>query len=145
MRAPPLKDYRRTDYRVPTRPLAGLDAVVNRFIGQYRARSSVAVNLFREANAIVEMEVSCKDLANAALQRRLLDFRELFRRGGRRAEEQVGPALAAIREAADRQLGLRAFPVQIMGALTLHRGLLAEMGTGEGKTLTAGLAAVLAG
>jgi preprotein translocase subunit SecA len=145
MRAPPLKDYRRTDYRVPTRPLTGLDAVVNRFIGQYRARSSVAATLFREANAIIEMESSCKDLTNADLQRRLLDFRELFRRGGGRAEEQVGPALAAIREAADRQLGLRAFPVQIMGALTLHRGLLAEMGTGEGKTLTAGLAAVLAG
>ncbi len=145
MRAPPLKDYRRTDYRVPTRPLTGLDAVVNRFIGQYRARSSVAATLFREANGIIELESACKDLTNAALQRRLLDFREFFRRGGRRAEEQVGPALAAIREAADRQLGLRAFPVQIMGALTLHRGLLAEMGTGEGKTLTAGLAAVLAG
>ena len=41
--------------------------------------------------------------------------------------------------------GLRPFPVQIMGALALHRGYLAEMATGEGKTLTAGLAAILAG
>src|SRR6185437_10102835 len=53
--------------------------------------------------------------------------------------------LAAIREAADRKLGLRPFPVQLAGALALHRGYLAEMATGEGKTLTAGLAAVLAG
>src|SRR6185437_12202093 len=53
--------------------------------------------------------------------------------------------LAAIREAADRKLGLRPFPVQLMGALALHCGYLADMATGEGKTLTAGLAAILAG
>jgi preprotein translocase subunit SecA len=53
--------------------------------------------------------------------------------------------LAAVREVADRELGLRPFVVQLMGALALHRGYLAEMATGEGKTLTAGLAAVLAG
>jgi preprotein translocase subunit SecA len=47
--------------------------------------------------------------------------------------------------ASDRQLGLRPFSVQLMGALALHRGFLAEMATGEGKTLTAGLAGVLAG
>ena len=55
------------------------------------------------------------------------------------------PALAALREASHRELGLRPFTVQLMGALALHRGQLAEMATGEGKTLTAGLAAVLAG
>jgi preprotein translocase subunit SecA len=45
----------------------------------------------------------------------------------------------------DRQVGLRPFPVQLAGALALHHGYLAEMATGEGKTLTAGLAAVLSG
>jgi len=59
--------------------------------------------------------------------------------------QSVLPALAAIREAADRRTGMRPFPVQLMGALALHRGYLAEMATGEGKTLTAGLAAILAG
>src|SRR5204862_2735109 len=61
------------------------------------------------------------------------------------SDEMLLPALAAVREAAHRCVGLRAFPVQLMGALALHRGQLAEMATGEGKTLTAGLAAVLAG
>src|SRR5262249_51097562 len=75
----------------------------------------------------------------------LLEFREHFRRGGPHCQRLTIPALAAIREAADRQLGLRPFLVQLMGALALHRGYLAEMATGEGKTLTAGLAAVLAG
>src|SRR5262249_11218730 len=75
----------------------------------------------------------------------LLEFREHFRRGGPHCQRLTIPALAAIREAADRQLGLRPFLVQLMGALALHHGCLAEMAAGEGKTLTAGLAAVLAG
>ena len=141
----PTQDYRRGDYRVPPRPLTGLDALVNRFIGDYRRRGGILKQLRQEADAIVLQEREWVELSDAALQRRLLDFREQFRRGGRRADELVLPALAAIREAADRQLGLRPFPVQLMGALAMHRGFLAEMATGEGKTLTAGLAAVLAG
>ncbi len=145
MRSLPTQDYRRSDYRVPTRPFTGLDAVVNRYIGAYRSRAAVAAGLLKESESIIQLEREYRDLTNAELQRRLIEFREHFRRGGRQVPAYVGPALAAIREAADRQLGLRAFPVQIMGALALHRGLLAEMATGEGKTLTAGLAAVLAG
>ncbi len=53
-------------------------------------------------------------------------------------------ALAVVREAASRRLGLRAHDVQIIGAYTLLRGMVAEMATGEGKTLTAGLAAATA-
>ena len=79
------------------------------------------------------------------LHERLMEFRDQFRRGGRDLEKLLVPALAAIREAADRKLGLRPFIVQLIGALALHRGYLAEMATGEGKTLTAALAAVLAG
>lgn len=52
-------------------------------------------------------------------------------------------ALAACREAADRVLGKRPFPVQIIGAIVLHQGRIAEMRTGEGKTLVACLAAYL--
>jgi preprotein translocase subunit SecA len=141
----PTQDYRRGDYRVPPRPLTGLDALVNRFIGDYRRRDGILKKLRQEADAIVLQEGEWAELSDTALQRRLLAFREQFRRGGKRADELVLPALAAIREAADRQLGLRPFPVQLMGALALHRGFLAEMATGEGKTLTAGLAAVLAG
>ena len=84
------------------------------------------------------------DLADHDLHTRLLGFRDQFRRGNI-SDENLFPALAAIREAAHRKLGMRPFPVQLMGALALHRGYLAEMATGEGKTLTAGLAGVLAG
>jgi preprotein translocase subunit SecA len=141
----PTQDYRRGDYRLPPRPLKALDTVVNRFIGQYRRRGQVLKSLRQDADTVILQEREWIELSDAVLQQRLLEFRRHFRRGGKRAEELVLPALAAIREAADRKLGLRPFPVQIMGVLALHRGFLAEMATGEGKTLTAGLAAVLAG
>ncbi len=143
--ATPTHDYRRSDYRVPSRPLAGLDALVNGFVGKYQRRAKVLESLKADAEKIVAQEREWKEMSDAVLQKRLLDFRAEIRRGGTRAEQNVLPALAAIREAADRKLGLRPFPVQLMGALALHRGYLAEMATGEGKTLTAGLAAVLAG
>jgi preprotein translocase subunit SecA len=141
----PTRDYRRTDYRVPPRALGGLDAAVNGLIGNYRRRSSVLEALRRDAAAIDAQAAEFMEMEEGVLQYRLLQYRETFRRGSRHAESQLPPALAAIREAADRTLGMRPFLVQLMGALALHRGYLAEMATGEGKTLTAGLAAVLAG
>ncbi len=144
-RAIPTHDYRRSEYRVPSRPLTGLDALVNSALGQYRRRARILELLHHDANAVVAHESEWVALSDAVLQRKLLEFRAHIRRGGRTAEQLILPALAAIREAADRKLGLRPFPVQLMGALALHRGYLAEMATGEGKTLTAGLAAILAG
>src|SRR5581483_159545 len=143
--AVPTQDYRRSEYRVPPRPLTGLDAAVNSAIGRYRRRSGILGSLRDDAAAIVSKEGEWVEMSDADLQSKLLEFRDHFRRGGRAVEALVRPALGAIREAADRKLGLRPFPVQLMGALALHRGFLAEMATGEGKTLTAGLAAILAG
>ena len=145
MLAIPSHDYRRSDYRLPQPPAAGLDALVNGVIGKFRRREKILAELNRDAEGIVAREGEWVEISNVELQRRLLGFRETFRRGGGSAQKAVLPALGAIREAADRTLGLRPFPVQMMGALALHRGYLAEMATGEGKTLTAGLAAVLAG
>ncbi len=141
----PTQDYRRTDHHVPERPLQGLDARVNTIYGVYRRRRSVLSDLRREAEKIDAQAQKWRDLPNHTLHERLVELREQFRRG--RARETallIEPALAALREASDRFLGLRPFVVQLMGALALHRGFLAEMATGEGKTLTAGLAAVLA-
>src|SRR5208282_5763671 len=69
---------------------------------------------------------------------------ELLRASARRGPLEGPPlhrALALAREAAWRGLGLRPYPVQMMGALALGRGVVAEMATGEGKTITAALAA----
>ena len=141
----PTQDYRRTDYRTPEKVLRWLDSVVHGGIGIYERRQGRLSELNAVATRVDQQGPEWVELSDARLQERMLEFREQFRRKGRAPEELLVPALAALREAADRQLGLRPFHVQIMGALALHRGFLAEMATGEGKTLTAGLAGVLAG
>jgi preprotein translocase subunit SecA len=141
----PTEDYRRTGHFSPARPYQGLDAAVNRMFGVYHRRATVREELEKEALAIDAQAGEWKELSAHQLQVKLLEFREGFRRGGRHSEDLLIPAMAAVREAADRQTGLRPYVVQIVGALALHKGFLAEMATGEGKTLTAGLAGVLAG
>lgn len=141
----PTQDYRRVAHRIPARPLKGLDARVYRLMGAYQRRATVLSEMRAQAEAVDAQSKQWSEMSEHSLQEKLLSFRAEFRRGGKNSQVLLLPALAAIREAAARQVGLRAFPVQLMGALALHRGCLAEMATGEGKTLTAGLAAVMAG
>ena len=141
----PTQEYRRTSHRIPEPLPKGIDARLNSALGRFRRRGSLVDLWLAEAHEICGRENEISVLNDQALHTRLMEFREKFRRGGREKDTYVGEALGAIREAARRQLGLHPFPVQLVGALALHRGFLAEMATGEGKTLTAGLAAVLAG
>jgi preprotein translocase subunit SecA len=145
MIAAPTHDYRRTEFRAPTPPFKGADALVHGLIGAYKRRSRIADDLKEESFSIDALAPQFIELSDHDLHVRLMEFRAAFRASAKPKTETVRSALAAIREAADRQLGLRAFPVQLSGALSLYRGCLVEMATGEGKTLTAGLAAVMAG
>jgi preprotein translocase subunit SecA len=141
----PAATYRQTSFHPPSPLLKGLDARMNSLIGIYRRRAQVVADLRRDAEQVDAMAREWTDLTDHDLHQRLIELRASFRRGGKEADQFVLPALAGIREASVRKLGLRPFIVQIMGALALHRGYLAEMATGEGKTLTAGLAAIVAG
>jgi preprotein translocase subunit SecA len=141
----PTQEYQRTSCQAPERLLKGADATVNSWIGRFHRRSQITHDLQQEAEKIAGLRSEVAHLSDHDLQERLREFRVGWRRGGRAERDLLWPSLAAIREAARRQVGLHPFPVQLMGALALHRGYLAEMATGEGKTLTAGLAAVLAG
>ena len=141
----PAIDHRRTAFRKPERPPQGLDAVVNWCLGRYQRRGARLRDLLTAAARVDSLAPEFAALRDHDLQQRLLRCRDDFRRNLNPADALLYPALAAVREAAHRCVGLRAFPVQLAGALTLHRGWLAEMATGEGKTLTAGLAGVLAG
>ncbi len=123
----------------------GADAFVNSLIGRWRRRAAQAKELEAEAALTDALAPPLRILATHSLHERLRDMRALVRRGRHRDPEVMREALALVREAAHRAVGLEAFPVQLMGALAMHRGLLAEMATGEGKTLTAGLVAVLFG
>ncbi|MFG1420935.1 preprotein translocase subunit SecA [Roseixanthobacter liquoris] len=81
----------------------------------------------------------------AALAARALAVGQRLRRSAEPALEDVGEAFALVREASGRLFGMRHHDVQLMGGYALIRGMIAEMNTGEGKTLTATLAAVTAG
>ncbi len=135
--------YQSVDFNRPKPGLKGLDAIVDGWAGVGRRRRGLLREIRRQAEQIDSMAHALQHLSARHLQDRLFEYREIFRRGNReRMDAALLPAIAAVREAADRQVGLRAFGVQLMGALALDRGCLAEMCTGEGKTLTASLAAV---
>jgi preprotein translocase subunit SecA len=122
-----------------------LDALVDRCIGYWQRRSARLHQLRNTAEEVIRLAPQLRTCSEAVLRERLAGYREQFRRPDRVSEPVLREALAAVREAAARTIGLEPFPEQILGALALYRGFLAEMATGEGKTLTAGLAAVLFG
>ena len=85
---------------------------------------------------ILSMEGQFKALSETELKSKTQEFKDRLA-AGESLDDILPEAFAAIREAADRVLGLRAFPVQLIGGIVLHQGRIAEMKTGEGKTLTA--------
>lgn len=124
-------------------PPRGLDALVDGVAGRWRRRAGQIDRLRTEAEEVERLAAKWSRLSDGQLRERIQPLRERFRRGAHQDVETLLEALAAVREVAYRRLGERPYPVQLMGALALHRGWLAEMATGEGKTLTAGVAAVL--
>ncbi|MGH4025876.1 MAG: preprotein translocase subunit SecA, partial [Pseudonocardiaceae bacterium] len=94
------------------------------------------------ANDINRREDEVADLSDAQLRAKTDDFRRRYQ-GGESLDDLLPEAFAAVREAGKRTLGQRHFDVQLMGGAALHLGYIAEMRTGEGKTLTSVLPAYL--
>src|SRR5258705_5400320 len=93
-------------------------------------------------NAINALEPEVAALSDEALKARTVEFREQLA-NGKTLDDLLVPAFATVREAAKRTLGQRHFDVQLIGGMVLHEGDIAEMKTGEGKTLVATLAVYL--
>ncbi|HLE69424.1 MAG TPA: preprotein translocase subunit SecA, partial [Vicinamibacteria bacterium] len=87
---------------------------------------------------INQIEPSMKALSDEDLKRKTSEFRERVERG-QSLEELLPEVFAVGREASRRVLEMRHFDVQLIGAMVLHQGKIAEMKTGEGKTLVATL------
>ena len=85
---------------------------------------------------VLALEEEYKALSQEQLQGKTALFQERLAQG-ETLDDILPEAFAAIREAADRVLGMRPYPVQIIGGIVLHQGRIAEMKTGEGKTLVA--------
>ncbi|HPR40454.1 MAG TPA: preprotein translocase subunit SecA, partial [Oscillospiraceae bacterium] len=93
---------------------------------------------------ILALEDEYKALSETELKGRTAQFRERWE-NGESLDSLLPEAFATCREACDRVLGMRPFPVQLVGGIVLHQGRIAEMKTGEGKTLVATLPAYLNG
>ncbi len=85
---------------------------------------------------ILSLEEEYKALSEEALKGKTAEFKQRLAQG-ETLDDLLPEAFAAIREAADRVLGMRPYPVQLSGGIVLHQGRIAEMKTGEGKTLVA--------
>ena len=92
--------------------------------------------------AINALEPDMKKLSDEQLKAKTTEFRERFTKG-ETLDQLLPEAFAVVREAGQRALGMRHFDVQLIGGMTLHEGRIAEMRTGEGKTLVSTLPAYL--
>src|SRR5687768_15437631 len=126
--------------RVKAPELRGLDIFVNGIRGWVTNRIPVLKQLKAQAERIEALEPEIHELSAARFREEVAACREAARLGKLEGPVQ-DRAVAVAREACWRSIGKRPYLVQVMGALAMHRGAVAEMATGEGKTLTAAMAA----
>src|SRR6516164_595692 len=113
-----------------------LSALARRLFGS--ANDRYVKSLGPIVSAINEIEPQLEAMSDEELRARTQRFREQLA-DGTELDDILADAFATVREAAKRTLGQRHFDVQLMGGVVLHRGMIAEMKTGEGKTLVATL------
>ena len=117
-----------------------LGALARKFFGSANDRRIKGYQSRVDAINALEPEIAA--LSDEALKARTAEFRKQLAEG-KTLDDLLVPAFATVREAAKRTLGQRHFDVQLMGGMVLHEGDIAEMKTGEGKTLVATLAVYL--
>lgn len=117
-----------------------IGAIARKFFGSANDRRIKAYQ--PRVDAINAMEPEVAALSDEALKARTVEFRKQIA-DGKTLDDLLVPAFATVREAAKRTLGQRHFDVQLIGGMVLHEGDIAEMKTGEGKTLVATLAVYL--
>ncbi len=126
------------------KPPCGLDALWHRAAGLAGRFAHSPRHFLRQADRIMAREEDYRYVSDRKLRDLMAPLHDRFRRG-RDTTEDRDLAFALLREVASRELGLRPYREQLAGALALEAGCVAEMATGEGKTLVAALPAVLAG
>lgn len=124
----------------------GLDAYANRWLGRLRRVMTGRARLLEETAKLAQVQCQrLDDCSSDLLVEKMSKAREWLTCDPLEAKRQLAEVLGTVGQLSFRLLGMRPHKEQYMGALALHRGLLAEMATGEGKTLTVALAGVLAG
>jgi preprotein translocase subunit SecA len=114
--------------------------VIKKIVGTRNERQIKSIQPY--VNRINELEPRFQALSDEELRKQTQLFRQQLSEG-KTLDDILPEAFAVVREASKRSLGMRHFDVQLIGGIALHRGMIAEMRTGEGKTLVATLAAYL--
>ena len=114
--------------------------LIQKIFGTYSQRELKSI--YPIADKIEALEEEYRALTDEQLQAKTPEFKQRLQQG-ETLDDILPEAFAAVREAADRVLGLRPYRVQLIGGIVLHQGRIAEMKTGEGKTLVATLPAYL--
>ena len=117
-----------------------LKSLITRLVGSRNER--LLKQLHKDIERINALEPETQQLSDEQLKARTAAFKQRHA-DGETLDELLPEAFAAVREASVRTLGLRHFDVQLIGGMVLHQGKIAEMKTGEGKTLVATLAVYL--
>jgi preprotein translocase subunit SecA len=128
-----------------TRLPEGVDAFLHGLTGRWRRRKRNAHDLHQDAQTCLRACEALHGVDTPALYAQIQLYGEALRRDPYEARGQLLNVLGAVGQMSARSLGKQPYVVQFMGALAIHRGWLAEMATGEGKTLTVALAGILAG
>ncbi|MGE6742529.1 preprotein translocase subunit SecA [Allorhizobium pseudoryzae] len=116
--------------------MVSLGGIARKFFGSANDRR---VRSYRSRiSAIAALEENIKSLSDAQLAAKTQEFKQQLA-DGKSLDDILAPAFAVVREASRRVLGMRPFDVQLTGGMILHEGAIAEMKTGEGKTLVATL------
>ncbi len=115
-------------------------SIISKLFGNYSTREIKRILPLQQK--VLELEEQYKSLTDAELRAKTTEFKERLE-GLETLDDILPEAFAVCREASDRVLGMRHFPVQILGGIVLHQGRISEMKTGEGKTLVATLPAYL--
>ncbi len=113
---------------------------INRIFGSYSSKELARIEPIK--NKVLALDEEYQQLSDAELKAKTQEFKDRLEIG-ETLDTILPEALATVREAADRVLGKKPYPVQIIGAIVLHQGRIAEMKTGEGKTLVACVASYL--
>ncbi|HIR80522.1 MAG TPA: preprotein translocase subunit SecA [Candidatus Limiplasma merdipullorum] len=114
--------------------------VFKKLLGQ--SNEAEVRRLQKIADQVLAREAEYRALTDEQLQAKTPEFKQRLK-AGETLDDILPDAFAACREAADRTVGMRPYPVQVIGGVCLHQGRIAEMKTGEGKTLVATLPAYL--
>ncbi len=115
-------------------------SLLRKIFGDYSSKELKRVIPIKDK--VLALEEEYRRLSDEELRHKTVEFKERLSMG-ETLDDILPEAFAACREAGDRVLGMRHFPVQIIGGIILHQGRIAEMKTGEGKTLVATLPAYL--